>query len=371
MTKKRLLPILALLTSQLLAVSAFAVEPIKVLLVTRGVSLNNITLTLARANNLLGNSGLGSHDFISAAFLPSGVAQTFPTNCSQTNAQLLLACVVLEQSGNRDQNAADIVLVEVGGSLNQCGSTLPGTTTRPSIGQGNRDFAYAVVKKDCVDAVTNGQLPTPHEFGHILSLEHLNEPIQSLPIPINHPKIAESPDQITIMGNPGLPPLFNGDCSFLNCTWHQFYSEDGKNFPNGAPAGDKTKANAKKVVQTYSWNVVANYRPLQQTPAPPICFTPIFETCTPAGRPQWRISWSAPAGASVVEWLLQLDDGANGSFVEGWRGLLEDIICTGDSADRLTYRTAYITPTGASDFCPIISVYKNCPNPPEGGGPWD
>lgn len=159
---------------------------------------------------------------------------------------------------------------------------------------------------------------------------------------------------------------------------HTLDADDLMTFPVGEPPN----VSGARYFHNIDADSVEGARDLYSQPIPPpgestsllpaICFFPTFDSCTPAGRSSWDASWAAPPGVTVDNFILQLDDGSDGFFVDAYTGPLIGLICPSDSSDRLTYRVAYDLNGERSPFCPIISVFKYCRNPPEGGGggPW-
>jgi hypothetical protein len=246
--------------------ASVAFEPTKVLLARTSTSVSEsvVRSTLLQMNTTMGNSGLGSRDFVSAdSFLGIPVVDFVPS-CSYTDPVNLLDCLEDALETRRNSVNADIVVavVPVVGTL--CGAVPPGMINAPNVSSSNERLAYAVLKQSCITAPSNNMKIASHEVGHLLSLEHHDsDPATSLPLGIPHNHAEEDFDDHTVMGSP------EDDCisTSINCNGHDFLSEVGRTFPDGGSAGNASESNAKAVVSAVSWDVVSAYRPIPQLQA--------------------------------------------------------------------------------------------------------
>lgn len=333
--------------------TAQTVEPIKVLLArTAGVSNSLVRSTLSQANTTMFNSGLGFNHFQSASFIGS-LEEVFEVTCPTSNFTILFLCLSTQLGDDRNTNNADIVLVVVT-NLADCGFAAPGMINRPTISVSNSHLAYAVVRADCLTAPPAQIKAASHEIGHLLSLEHREgDPATSLPIgyPANH--AAEDFDDLTVGGSP------SGDCPIFPCDINDFFSEDGKTFPDGGAAGNSSFSNAKNVIQSASWDIVAAYRPL----LPPVVMgSSEFAGCN-GSIGQFLITWyellnSTPADSFEVQrksgsyWNPYFDGGSS------------CVVYT--SLGNTNFRVRGINDAGPSPWV-YFAAYHTCYDPGGGG----
>ena len=271
--------------------SAFAQEPIKVLLAKGGGLVSSIQVrnAMLRANDILDNTfderPNGTYRFESAA-VQAGAPQVFTAACpSGLDAKDTALCAIAELADERDQFDADIVVMVVENIQGDCGGVRPEMINAWSISALNSIFAYAVIDTECLNTTVRNREGFAHEVGHLLSLEHhdhdpdLDKPARvTIPQPIEDITYNHA-EEAGVSGGWNLTVMASmGDCGPIGClngTWFPFYSEDGKKFPGGADAGDATHSDAKRVIEDISWDVVAAYRPIPTTSLPVCTIEPI------------------------------------------------------------------------------------------------
>lgn len=210
-------------------------------------------------------TGLAGQVFESAALNSAGIPEVFSADCLgtvTTPSEELTACAMNQFADLRDEHEADVVLMVVN-DMNRCGGVPPQMVGQgaPTISPENEDIAYAVVKVTCITAPSNNMRVAAHELGHLLSLEHKeNDPNPDLPVTFNHAATSTFlflAGELTADADPSDVLL----CTIgLLCQFHGFFSGDGITFPNGDPAGDAEVSDSRRVIEEFSWEVVACYR---------------------------------------------------------------------------------------------------------------
>ncbi|MEO1034937.1 MAG: zinc-dependent metalloprotease family protein [Pseudomonadota bacterium] len=236
-----------------------AVEPIKVLLVrTPSASAGAAIAAMSQINLTLANSQLAALKRVqSARQTEIGTAYVYQTTCNAADDQMLLSCVESQLGSERDNFAADVVLVVTAIPVDAgCGAVFEDTINRVAIGVQNNRYGYMVVEQGCIVAATRGQKVASHEFGHILNLEHIGDPEESTPRPDNHAIKSGDGERATVMAH-------TSECK-SGCEWVDYFSEVPRVFPDASPAGHISDANGKIVVDQESWAAVAAYRPIAQ-----------------------------------------------------------------------------------------------------------
>ncbi len=302
------------LTSVAQAASA---EPIKVLLARTSTSVNVsvVRSTLLQMNTTMSNSGLGSLDFVSASSTFGNPDVEFVTGCTSTNPVTLLNCIRNKLKTQRDTVNADVVVTVVP-SLSLCGSVMPQMINANYISDDNQHLAYAVLKLSCITAPSNNMKVASHEVGHLLSLEHHDndpEPNKPAGYPANHAE--EDFDDHTVMGSP------TDDCLIpsIACNGHDFLSAVGATFPDGGSAGNSSQSNAKAVVSSKSWDVVAAYRP---RPSPPACSVSVtLMSCNFSGSGNFQVTAFLP-GYNVSNADYDISVGGSGFWGNIFEGPL-------------------------------------------------
>lgn len=242
------------------SISAASAEPIRVLLARTSTSVSEAVVrsTLLQMNSTMGNSSLGSLDFVAADTL-LGVPVVDFISCGSSDPVSLLTCLQSGLTSRRNAVNADIVVVVAPLVGVLCGAVPPSMINAPLVAVWNQYLAYAVLKQDCITAPSNNMKVASHEVGHLLSLEHHDsDPLTDLPLGFSDNHAEEDFDDHTVMGSPV------DDCisPFVSCNGHDFFSQDGRQFPDGGSAGNSSESNAVSVISSSTWNVVSQYRPL-------------------------------------------------------------------------------------------------------------
>jgi len=340
-----------------LSLDSHAIEPIKVLLAKTSsstVSPNDVRLMLSQLNGTMSMSGLASNDFHSASFSNNN-PEVHDVICPGTDSVALNLCARSKLSGKRNEVNADIVLM-MAPTVVGCGGTLPGMINAPTIGQDNQNLAYAVVSKACFIAATRGQQVASHEVSHLLSIEHHDgDQHSTLPVLWTANHAAEDFDDFTVGAGAG-------DC--LWCDWHNWFSQDGRKFPDNGDAGDSDFSNAKDVIAGISWNAVASYRPL-----------PAVKNC----RLQWELAFcNGQNGVGTMTALLPGYTVTSSNFdisLGGgpWNDIFDGVLtCPGvliTPQYQTVVRAILQTPQGISQCSRTFALPINCGGGGGGGPP--
>jgi hypothetical protein len=234
---------------------------------------------LSQINTTFDNSGLGDGAFVSAKFDLLGQPEVFTVDCGQTIAEDLLSCVRTKLRDQRNQYAADIVLVLVPfldlSSIGDeaCGAVMEGMVNAYTISDVNRHLAYAAVETTCFAIMPDGLKVASHEVGHLLSIEHKADTAELLPVVISG---SVEDNHAAVVGQQATVTAASYDCVGFTCNYSDFFSEAGKNFSGGSSAGDSSHSNAVDVISSHSWPVVSAYRPLPQAES---CYISINQVC--------------------------------------------------------------------------------------------
>ena len=288
----------------LLSQSSHAIEPIKVLLAKTSTTVSDsvVRSALIQMNTTMGNSGLGSFDFVAADLEGTVPVVDIAFSCNQSVPADQLSCLKSVLEGRRNAVNADIVVAVaplVGGL---CGSVNEGMINPGTIDIFYEFLGYAVLKQNCITEPSNGQRIASHEVGHLLYLEHHDDdPATNLPAGFSHNHAEEDFDDHTVMGDP------KDDCidKDVNCNGHDFFSETGRTFPDGGSAGGAF-SNAKRVVLTHSWLTVAAYRPRPQAGCDartvPTNVRSTLTTQCEAGWSVYRVLWDHACASKVFSY---------------------------------------------------------------------
>jgi len=209
-------------------------------------------------NSTMGNSSLGSLDFV-AADTSLGIPVVDFISCGSSDPVSLLTCLQSGLASRRNAVNADIVVAVAPLVGTLCGAVPPSMINAPLVVFWNEDLAYAVLKQNCITTPSNNIKVASHEVGHLLSLEHHDaDPLTDLPLGFSDNHAEEDFDDHTVMGSA------KDDCisTSINCNGHDFFSQNGRQFPDGGSAGNSSDSNSVAVISSSTWNVVSLYRPI-------------------------------------------------------------------------------------------------------------
>lgn len=351
MRKLLLAVVIVLLSLEISEVDA--AEPILVLVARGpGVSSSAALSVLTQINQLTDQSELGDRNFQNAGDHMGAPLKTVTSSCSNSNATLLLACVmnddpnVFDVPDERDAFDADIVIFVVT-SVNTavCGITPADMINLPIISPINRPLGYAAVGLTC--NVPGTFFAASHEVLHLLSIEHKNGD-GDLDDPERDNHAFSAVNQVTAGGAPSdcVP-----DCnSALNKM-----SSPNDTFPNSFPMGNTLHANARSVVGDHSWDAVAAYRPI---PSPPNCTIIVTEECPSGDFFATLLLTPQLSGYTVTNMLLEQD-----SILGGWQTIFSGgLNCIGYQPFLPTHLRAILTlAIGLTSECDVWVGPGTCP----------